>query len=101
MVPGRQLGGSLGFSSSYPWTGWLTCLQVLAWRADPSTAAKAKEVWSELASTNSVIVELLNHLAAMASVSRAHATQGASSFEAAMKVRKFPQNASGYIDTHH
>ncbi|CAM9479122.1 unnamed protein product, partial [Sphacelaria rigidula] len=33
--------------------------KVLAWRADPSTAAKAKEVWSELASTNSMIAELL------------------------------------------
>lgn len=58
--------------------------QVQAWRADPSTADRAKEVWSELGSTNTVIAEVLNSLAKIATES-ADST-GGKSFDTGAKV---------------
>lgn len=62
--------------------------QVQAWRAHPSTADRAKEVWSELGSTNTVIAEALNGLATTATES-ADST-GGKSFEAGAKVSHDP-----------
>lgn len=61
-------------------------IQVLAWRADPSTADRANEVWSSLASTNTAIAELLNALATAAASSSSQVDTGDESFEASMQV---------------
>ncbi|CAM9599342.1 unnamed protein product [Ectocarpus fasciculatus] len=59
--------------------------KVQAWRAHPSTADQAKELWSTLGSTNTVIAKTLNALAAMAAVAPEGST-GGQSFEADAKV---------------
>ena len=64
----------------------LFTIQVLAWRADPSTADQANEVWSSLASTNTTIAALLNALATAAASSSCEEDTGDQSFEASMKV---------------
>lgn len=58
--------------------------QVQAWLADPLTADRAKEVWSALGSTNTIIAEVLNALATTATES-ADST-GGKKFEAGTKV---------------
>ncbi|CAM9794975.1 unnamed protein product [Ectocarpus sp. 6 AP-2014] len=59
--------------------------KVQAWRAHPSTADEAKELWSTLGSTNTVIAKTLNALAARAAVVPGGST-GGQSFEADAKV---------------
>jgi len=59
-------------------------VQVQAWRAEPSTAGRAKEVWSTLGSTNTIIAQMLNALATTAAASED--SFGTQSFEAGAKV---------------
>lgn len=58
--------------------------QVQAWRAHPSTTDRAKQVWSALGSTNTIIARLLNALATTATAS-AGSTEG-KNFEDGAKV---------------
>lgn len=62
--------------------------QVQAWRAHPSTADRAKEVWLELGSTNTNIAKVLNALATAATESAG--STGGKSFEARAKVSHDP-----------
>ncbi len=59
-------------------------IQVQAWRADLSTAGRAKEVWSTLGATNTIIAKMLNALATTAAASGD--SSGAQSFDAGAKV---------------
>lgn len=61
--------------------------QVQAWRADASTAERAKEVWSDLGSTNTTIAEMLNVLATTAAASED--TPGDKGFELGAKVGRY------------
>lgn len=57
--------------------------QVQAWRVDPATADRAKELWSTLGTTNTAIADALNSLATEAS---SVSTTSDNSFETAAKV---------------
>ena len=61
-------------------------IQVLAWRGEPSTADRANEVWSSLASTNTTIADLLNALARAAASSSSGDDTGGNAFEDSMEV---------------
>lgn len=65
----------------------IVILQVQAWRADPSTADRAKDVWSELGSTNNVIAKMFNALATTATESD---SAGGNNFETGARVSHDP-----------